>query len=152
MNELIIFAAKYLFLVSFVVTGLFFFTLEKSDKKKMFFLGLVSGVISFVLLKISAMVIQDPRPFVVNHMIPLIPHAADNGFPSDHALLTMWLATVVFSFNKRLGIILAIVSLMVGVSRVLALVHHPIDIVGSIAIAVVSVVVPNVVITKLMRQ
>ncbi len=149
MNELIIFAAKYLFLVSIVIIGIFFLSLPKADKKKMFLLGLVSGVISLVLLKISAMIVQDPRPFVVNHVIPLIPHAADNGFPSDHTLITMWLATVVFLFNKRLGIVLMIISLIVGIARVLALVHHPVDIVGSVGIAIISIMITKTVSSSL---
>ncbi len=146
---MIIFAATYLFLTSIVITSIFFLTLPKTDRKKMFLLGLLSGVISLVLLKISAMVVQDPRPFVVNHVIPLIPHAADNGFPSDHTLITMWLATVVFLVNKRLGIVLTIISLIVGIARVLALVHHPVDIVGSIFIAIISVAITKYVISYL---
>jgi undecaprenyl-diphosphatase len=145
---MIVILAKYLFLVSFAIVGIVFFTLSKKDKKKMFFLSLFSGIISVILLKISAMLVNDPRPFVVNHVIPLIPHVADNGFPSDHTLLTMWLALVVYFYNKKLGIVLIIVSITVGISRVLALVHHPIDIIGSMIIAIISVFISSLIVKK----
>ncbi len=118
----------------------------------MLFVGILSGVISLILLKISSVFINDPRPFVINHVIPLIPHAPDNGFPSDHTLITMWLALVVFLNNRRIGIALIVISLVVGISRVMALIHHPIDIIGSIVIATVSVWASNIAITKLVKN
>ncbi len=142
---IIIVCAKYLFFVSVIVACFYFLTSTKSNKKKMLSIGLISGLISYILLKISALIFSSPRPFVVDHIVPLIPHAADNGFPSDHTLLTMWLAGVLFLFNRRLGIILAVISLIVGITRVLALVHHPVDIVGSVGIAVVSVMVTKLI-------
>ena len=145
---IIIVCAKYLFFVSVIIASLYFLASTKSNKKKMFYIGLISGIISLVLLKISAMIFNDPRPFVVDHIVPLIPHAADNGFPSDHTLLTMWLAVVLFLFDKRLGMLLVLISLIVGITRVLTLIHHPIDILGSIGIAIVSVVVTKVIFNK----
>ncbi len=75
---------------------------------------------------------------MVEHVQPLITHAADNGFPSDHTLLTMTIASILFLYNKRLGIVLAILAVIVGYSRVLAKVHHPVDIFGSIVIAIIA--------------
>jgi len=152
MNTIIVLSAKYLFLISFVVTGIFFLSLSSEDRIKMLFVGVLSGVVSLILLKISSVFINDPRPFVINHVMPLIPHAPDNGFPSDHTLITMWLALVVFLNNRRAGIALIVISLIVGTSRVMALIHHPIDIIGSIVIATVSVWASNIAITKLVKN
>jgi len=149
MNELIIFAAKYLFWVSFIVAGTFFLMETAKNRKKMLIIGGLSGAVSLLLLKTSSLVINDPRPFVVNHVVPLIPHVPDNGFPSDHTLLTMWIALLIFMFNKRLGFILMFISLVVGISRILALIHHPIDVIGSILIAVIAVYLSSVVYKKL---
>ncbi len=139
MNLLIIFAAKYLFVVSILLTGLFFLTLPTAIKKKFALLTLSSSVLAFALAKLFGAIFNDPRPFVSNHIRPLVAHAADNGFPSDHTLLTMTIASVVFFYNRKLGIVLGIISLIVGLSRVLAGVHHPIDIIGAMAIATTSV-------------
>lgn len=149
---MIVILAKYFFLISFVIAGVFFLTLSKKDKKGMFVLASLSGVISLILRKIGSVLINDPRPFVVNHVTPLIAHSPDNGFPSDHTLLAMWLAMVVYFYNKKLGIILMVISLIVGTARVLALVHHPLDIFGSIVIAIIAVVVSKIAIAKFTKR
>lgn len=149
---MIVFFAKYLYLVSFVITGYFFVKLSKENKKKMFLIGSVSGVLSIVIAKVLSHFINNPRPFVVNHVLPLISHAPDNGFPSDHTLLTMWVAAVVFIFNKKLGIALMVISAVVGIARVLALVHHPIDIIGSMIIAIIAVIISKFAVTKMLKS
>lgn len=139
MNMLIVFAAKHLFLISIIVAGWYFFTLPNTLKKKFSALTLASFALAFVVAKLLGAIFNDPRPFVSNHVIPLIAHSADNGFPSDHTLLTMAIASVVFVYNRKLGIVLGIISFIVGFSRVLAGVHHQIDIIGAMGIAIVSV-------------
>lgn len=135
MNMLIILSAKYLYLVSILIAVAYFLKANKDIKKKIFLLALVSFPLSLILSKISSFFIKDPRPFVVEHIKPLIAHAADNGFPSDHTLLTMAIASVVFAYNKKLGAVLFVITFLVGAARVLAYVHHPLDIIGSIVIA-----------------
>jgi undecaprenyl-diphosphatase len=76
----------------------------------------------------------DPRPFVQGNFTPLLPHAADNGFPSDHTLLAAAIAFATFHFNKKLGLFLLLLAILVGVARILAGVHHVADIAGSIII------------------
>lgn len=51
----------------------------------------------------------------------------------------MVIASVVFVYSRKLGVVLGILALTVGLARVAAYVHHPIDILGGILIAVVSV-------------
>ena len=82
--------------------------------------------------------VKSPRPFVIDHMQPLIHAATDNGFPPDHVLWLATIAFVVFTHNKKLGIILCALTLLVGVGRVLAFARHPIDVVGSLIISFVA--------------
>lgn len=136
MNLLIVLAAKYLFLISILILAVYF--LKTKFKKQFAILTLTSFALSFVIAKSSSIFIKDPRPFMVENVKPLIAHTAGNGFPSDHTLLTMAIASIIFTYNKKLGIVLFIIALLVGIARVLAKVHHPVDIAGSIIIATVS--------------
>ena len=70
----------------------------------------------------------DPRPFVTEHVKPLIPHGPDNGFPSDHALFTMTLTVITYFFNKKIASVMLILTIAVGAARVLAKAHSPLDI------------------------
>ncbi len=139
MNLLIIFTAKYLFLVSGLIYVLFTFSLFKTNKNKFksfILLSVISFPLIYLVAKLLGMIISDPRPFLITHTKPLIDSAIDNGFPSDHTLLTMALASIVFLYNRKLGIFLTVLALLVGIARVFAGVHHWLDIFGSICIAI----------------
>ena len=71
-------------------------------------------------------------------MIALIEHTPDNGFPSDHALLAVTVGAIIYTQNQLVGSILIGLGVLVGISRVLSGVHHTLDIMGSIAIALAA--------------
>ena len=138
MNELIIVTAKYAFLVSLFSYLAYAVLLWRRNKKRLkgvILLSVFSFPLAFLIAKLASLLIYDPRPFIVDHVAPLISHTGDNGFPSDHTLLTTAIASVVFVYNKKLGSILFMIALCVGIARVLAHVHHPLDIIGAIVIA-----------------
>lgn len=138
MNLLIIFVAKYLFLASIIIFLYDLWKLQPKIRKKFLIFSIIAFPLSYITAKISGHFIHDPRPFVVEHIKPLIPHIADNGFPSDHMLLTMTIAAVVFVYNRKLGIILTIIAICIGAARVLARTHHVEDIIGSTVIAILA--------------
>jgi len=109
-------------------------------------LSAVALPIIFVSSRIASYFFENPRPFFEHDFVPLVAHAADNGFPSDHALLVFALASVTFTFNRPVGIGLFILSTLVGVGRVLVGVHHTIDIFGSVIITVSIVCISQIVI------
>ena len=115
---------------------------SRSDKLEMIAWGIVALPVMYILLIIAGAVYFDPRPFDVGHFTPLIPHAPDNGFPSDHTLLCSATASIVFFYNKKKSALLWFMTALVGASRVYTGLHHGLDIVTSIIIAaVVSYVV-----------
>ena len=136
MNQLILFTAQYLYIFSIIILGLYFLLLAK--EKKIGFL-LFSGAdlgITYLIGLLAGSLYYNPRPFVAQHIIPLFAHAPDNGFPSDHVLLAGALASIVFCYNRKLGILLYLIALVIGVARVLSGVHHWLDIIGSLIITI----------------
>lgn len=73
---------------------------------------------------------------MIGHFNPLIPHEPDNGFPSDHVLLCAAIAALIYPSNRYLSLILWALTLLVGISRVHTGIHHAVDIIGSIMMAV----------------
>lgn len=142
MNFLIIFAAKYLYLLIITVAAVSFLANKKPfTKRSILKLAVISFPLAFAAARILSSFIYTSRPFVTENVKPLIDHAPDNGFPSDHTLLVMTISAVFLIYNRRLGIVLIILSAAVGAARILAKVHSPIDIVGSSLIAFSAVVV-----------
>lgn len=135
LNTLIIFAAKYLYLF-IIFTAVLFFLKEKARRKGILIFSAITLPVVYVVAQIAGKIYYNPRPFVVEHFTPLINHMANNGFPSDHSLISFAFASIVFLFNKKLGLVLFGFSFLVGISRVYVGVHHPIDILGSFLISI----------------
>ncbi len=132
-----IFGAKYLFIVIGVMALVYFFGQPRSMQKRIVIFAAVTLPLIYIVSKIGGLLYDDPRPFVVGHFVPLIPHEPDNGFPSDHVLLGAGLAAVIYPSSKRLSLMLWVLTLLVGMSRVQVGLHRPIDIIGSIGMAIV---------------
>jgi len=77
-----------------------------------------------------------PRPETVSAIRPLVDHLPDNSFPSWHAIFA-WaavLAFFIYSRHKFYPYLVLIVSVFMLVSRILAWVHYPWDILVGFAI------------------
>ena len=135
---MIIFCAKYLFVVPVLLAGIFFLKQSRATKRSMLVFGVCSLGLALVLATIAGWIFYDPRPFASGHFTPLIAHAADNGFPSDHTLLTSAIACLIFVYHKRLGSFLLLLAVVVGGARVAAGIHSPIDIIGSILLSMAA--------------
>lgn len=71
------------------------------------------------------------RPFVLNGgETDVFMRPTDGAFPSEHTTLAFALAVTVFMHDRRIGWLFLIGALSVGVARVLANVHYPVDILG----------------------
>ena len=138
MDTFIIFSAQYLFILPILILGAYFLARKWPSQKRMVFFAVPAGVLTYVLGLIGNYLYFDPRPFVVGHFTPLIAHMADNGFPSDHTLLVSSLAAVGMYWDKRLGIILWGIAVLVAFSRVYVGVHHPVDVIGSMIFAIIA--------------
>lgn len=139
MQAIIVFCGQYLYLLVLAVALLVMVRSEPHERRHLLLVGMIAGVLAVVLTKVGGLLVNDPRPFVVAHTLPLIPHGTDNGFPSDHTVLCMTVASVFVLRKKWLGGVLMLCALLVGMSRVLAGLHHPLDILGGVGIALVAV-------------
>lgn len=99
--------------------------------------------INLILAYIIGVFYYVDRPFVHNKVDLLYPHVKDSSFPSDHATLTMSIAFGINKYNKVIGIVLTILSMIVGFSRVYVGHHSPADIVGSYIIVFITSYIYN---------
>lgn len=148
MDSFFIFCAKYLFALSVLTLGIYFLRQPKANWKRMILFAVSSAALAFLIAKLGGLLYYDPRPFVVGNFTPLIPHAPDNGFPSDHALLVSAIAMIGTLWNKKWGFVLWILAILVAIGRVYVGVHHAMDIFGSFAISIVAVLMVSYILRK----
>ena len=138
---LIVLAARYLYLVVAAIGVVVWLTRRREEKLLLGLTTAIAGGLGLLLIVVASNLYVDQRPFAVHHVVPLIPHAVDNGFPSDHTTLSMVIALSVLAVSWRWGLVAVVAALGVGVARVAAEVHSPIDIAGAVLIALIAVVV-----------
>lgn len=138
MSALVIFTGKYLIFIIGLIAIIATLFSEKTVRNNIIILAIISFLLALAIAFVSGSLYYDPRPFVIDHFIPLIPHSPDNGFPSDHTLFGMVAAATVFIYHRKTGILLGILTILVGIARVIAGIHHPIDIIGGVLIAVAA--------------
>lgn len=138
MNQLIIFVAEYAIFLLLIAAVVIFFSLPKTSRGQYLLSLALGGICAFVLVKLAGQLIVDPRPFVSGHIVPLFPHAPDNGFPSDHTTFGTTLAFISFFYARKWGLVMILIAVLIGAARVLAHVHHWSDIIGGIVVGLVA--------------
>ena len=140
-DSIIIFCAKYL--PYLMAAGVFLFLFFGRDKKrgwKMIFYSVSSIVLSrLVITEIIRLFYPVARPFIVFNFVPLIYDSASS-FPSGHAAFFFALATIVFIFHKKWGIVYFLGSLIICVSRIMAGIHWPADVLGGMLAGIGSAI------------
>ncbi len=82
------------------------------------------------------------RPFLVDGQPVLtLSVPQDASFPSQHTALAFALAVTIFMHDKRVGWFFLMSALAIGVARVLANVHYPIDIFGGAFLGTIVAVI-----------
>lgn len=141
MDMFIVFCAKYLIIVVAMFAFGYWLTLPRKQRTEVLLMGIVTGIVAFILAKTGSAIYNDPRPFVSDGVTPLFAYPADNGFPSDHTLLGMVITMALLSVSRKWAVNLFVLTVIIGASRVLAGVHHPVDIAGSIVFGALGGVV-----------
>ncbi len=138
MDAVIVAVAQYFLLISVAVTALVWLRQPADRKWSMGLAGIAGGAVALAAIYLASHLYHDRRPFVTEHIRPMFAHAADNGFPSDHSTLAMFLAVCVLYFSWRWGIVLLVNAVLIGTARVLAHVHSPLDVAAGFAIGALT--------------
>lgn len=105
---------------------------------------LMAGLSTYYVAKIAGALWQPEarRPFESLGVNPGAAYLNNPGFPSDHVLLAGFLTFAVWygTRNRNLTIAMAIMTVLVGLGRILALVHTPLDVVGGVVAAAIGAV------------
>lgn len=139
---LIFFIAEYLDLIALSAALLFFLAHKDYPDKRRFisYQQMRTRIKELVLVSASFLsawgivmllkgIFAIPRPYLYLENVNLLfPYGALESFPSGHAAFFASLAVAVYFHHKRMSWVLVVVALLIGVTRIIAGVHMPYDI------------------------
>ena len=122
-------AAELLFLgmliVAFVVVG----GHRRRDAQRAVVAAGLSAGVALAIAAVMARVVDRPRPFVGHHGVHLfVVHAADPGFPSDHATAAFAIAVALLLRFRIWGLVTLVAATVLAVGRVALGIHYPTDV------------------------
>lgn len=138
-SPIIIFFARWFPWIVIAGAILFLLLEHKFHPKKFLKEVLVSTSAMFIAWSITAIVkniTQIPRPFVGSISPEKFFVDAYRSFPSGHATVFFALATVIYFYNKKVGVLFFIAATIIACMRVLVGVHYPVDVVVGALIGV----------------
>ena len=141
LDSLVVFFATYFPYIVIMLAGLFLlfhhevFKAENPfqillQKKKEILMVLFSGGLAWLIAKILKIIIHTERPFVLFQDVQNLVTDNSFAFPSGHATFFSALALSIFFYHKKAGYWFMFFALLIGIARITAGVHFPVDILG----------------------
>jgi undecaprenyl-diphosphatase len=144
LDWLIVFLASYVayILITVFLVLLLFSKYSRQEKLRVFIVTVTSAVIARLgVTELIRFFYQRPRPLEGLQVYQLLT-SSEWSFPSGHATFFFAMATAIYLYNKKWGVGFFIVAILMTLSRVIAGIHYPSDIIGGalIGIAVACIV------------
>jgi undecaprenyl-diphosphatase len=100
----------------------------------------LSAGLALAVGKVISELVDRARPFVAEpHQVHLFTaHAADPGFPSDHATAAFAIATAIVLRKRGWGIVMLVAAALLSVGRVAIGIHYPSDVVAGAALGAIA--------------
>lgn len=145
------------FLIAFSFIFLIFFNdskkvyenigLRNRQKIKEIIILIGSTMLAWIFVLVVKKLFNNPRPFILHPDIQtLFIYGGEDSFPSGHAAFYGALAVSIFAYHRKAGVVFAVGAFLIGLSRVIAGVHFPFDVVmgfvfgGSVSVLVYYII------------
>lgn len=103
--------------------------------------GVISALLALGFNVVISHIWDRPRPFIALHVKPLLAHAADASFPSDHAAGAFAIAVAVLLILRRIGLLALLLAALIAFSRVYVGDHYVTDVLGGAAVGIIAALI-----------
>jgi len=137
-DVLVVFFAEYFqyLLVAIFLLLLFFSKYAKQEKIRIFWVSFISVIVARLgVTELIRFFYHRPRPFIAHQVQQLF---SENGwsFPSGHSAFFFAMAMAIYLYNKKWGIGFFLAAVLMNISRIIAGVHFPSDIIGGAIVGI----------------
>lgn len=139
-SVVIFFGSYFQYLLGLLfLAGLYFGHISRSEKQKIFLVAITASIVARLgITELIRFLYHRPRPFLIYNDIHALLSDNEYSFPSGHAAFFFAFAMAIYLYNKRWGVWFFIAAILISVSRVMAGVHYPSDIMGGAIIGITS--------------
>lgn len=148
LDTLMIFAARYLIIITFLLITIFAFR-GNIREKKAFILAIFCLITAVVIIKIIHLFFIETRPFVSLNLTPLYPYDPDPSFPSRHVTMMTAITSAYIYFKSKWAMLFLVFLILTGISRIYVGVHYPLDILGGFLVGIISLILAKQIIKLL---
>lgn len=126
-----------------VLVALWFFPGRESHRvRTAAVIAAVSALLALAVNQVLNHLVDRARPYVAHPGVHLLlARSGDASFPSDHTAVAFAVAVALWRVRPRLGAVLAVLGALLGISRIIAGVHYPTDVLGGAAVGTLSTLV-----------
>ncbi len=128
--------------IIFITLIFLIYLIAKGDKldKRVVVNSLISILIAYLLIQFIRLFWLEPRPFISNHITPLIKLDPDASFPSVHTSIMSSIAFSFVFFKSKYQTLLLLFMIWVGFARIFVGVHYPLDILAGIGVGLITAI------------
>jgi len=98
--------------------------------------AVTSLLLGNLMVEAITLVYYRPRPFAFNEVTLLFYYPSDSSFPSNAAVIGFSMATAVWLFDRKMGLVMFVPASLLALSRICGGVHYPSDILGGMLVGV----------------
>lgn len=103
----------------------------------------LAGILAIAFVKLAGALYVHARPFITYRRPPIVPHASDNAFPSDHLAACGLAVAYLWERKRTFAAFTAGCAVLIGAARVLTGLHWPIDVLAGFALGATAVAVTH---------
>jgi membrane-associated phospholipid phosphatase len=123
-----------------------------AQKWKEIFLVFFTGGFAWAISQILKILFHTQRPFLAFQNVQSLIPEDGFAFPSGHATFYMAIALAIFLSHKKAGFLFMFFALLIGLARVIAGVHFPIDILGGFILGAIIAYLVRFIYDKIYKQ
>jgi undecaprenyl-diphosphatase len=131
------------FIASILIWLMFFglivlWVIDGKIKKETVLHAIFSCVVAYAVTELIKTVFPTLRPFQFDGALPLtLTVPTDGAFPSTHSAVAFALSVTIIKHDRKVGILYLVMAGLVGIARIMAHVHYPVDIMAGALIGTV---------------
>ena len=114
--------------------------------------GVLASLLTIAFVKLAAASYVHARPSIAYGRLPLVSHAPDNAFPSDHLAACGLAFGYIWPRGRVFAFIVLVCAALIGAARVLAGLHWPVDIVAGFLLGLLAALAAGLVLRSYSRR